>query len=53
VVNTFWQQLRKPILLMGLGLDSDGAHAPNERFKIDNFVKGAKASAYLLNNIQS
>jgi len=53
VVNTFWQQLRKPILLMGLGLDSDGAHAPNERFKIDNFVKGAKASAYLLNSIQS
>jgi acetylornithine deacetylase/succinyl-diaminopimelate desuccinylase-like protein len=50
VVNTFWEQLRKPIVLMGLGLDSDGAHSPNERFKIDNFINGAKASAYLLNN---
>jgi len=51
VVNTFWQQLKKPVILMGFGLDSDGAHAPNERFKLDNFINGTKSSAYLIANI--
>jgi len=31
-----------------LGCDSDGAHAPNERFAIDSFIKGIKSSAALL-----
>lgn len=48
VVNTFWQELKKPIILMGFGLDSDGAHSPNERFKIANFINGAKSSVYLM-----
>ena len=51
VTLTFWQQLQKPVLLMGLGQDSDGAHSPNERFLIESFIKGAKASAYLLSNV--
>lgn len=48
VANTFWQELRKPVVLMGFGLDSDGAHSSNERFKIESFINGAKASAYFL-----
>ena len=48
VVSTFWQQLRKPVLLLGFGLESDGAHSPNERFRISSFTNGAKASACLL-----
>ena len=51
VTLTFWQELQKPILLMGLGQDSDGAHSPNERFLISSFIKGAKASAYLLKSL--
>ncbi len=52
VANTFSEELQSPVLLMGFGLDSDGAHAPNERFKIDNLISGAKASAYLIANMQ-
>jgi acetylornithine deacetylase/succinyl-diaminopimelate desuccinylase-like protein len=48
VVNTFWKELRKPVILMGFGLDSDGAHSTNEKFKIDNFINGIKASVSLL-----
>jgi len=48
VVNTFWQELGKPVILMGFGLNSDGAHSTNERFKINNFIRGAKASSALI-----
>lgn len=49
VANTFWQELRKPVVLMGFGLDSDGAHSSNERFKVESFINGAKTSAHFLN----
>jgi acetylornithine deacetylase/succinyl-diaminopimelate desuccinylase-like protein len=45
VANTFWQELSKPVILMGFGLDSDGAHSSNERFKVESFINGAKTSA--------
>lgn len=48
VIKTMWENLHVPVLLMGLGCDSDGAHAPNERFAIDSFIKGIKSSAALL-----
>ena len=51
VTLTFWRELQKPVLLMGLGQDSDGAHSPNEHFLVESFIKGAKASAYLLSNV--
>jgi acetylornithine deacetylase/succinyl-diaminopimelate desuccinylase-like protein len=51
VVNTFWQELGKPVVMIGFGLDSDGAHSANERFKIDSFFKGIKASIHLISNI--
>lgn len=51
VVNTFVEEWACPVLLMGFGLDSDGAHSPNERFKVDSFFKGGKASAHLLSNM--
>jgi len=51
VVSTFREELEKPVILMGFGLDSDGAHSPNERFKIANFINGAKTCAYFLANI--
>jgi len=48
VANTFWQELGKPVILMGFGLDSDGAHSSNEHFKIDSFIDGVKTSAYFI-----
>ncbi|MEJ2705001.1 MAG: dipeptidase [Sedimentisphaerales bacterium] len=49
VANTFWNELKKPVILMGFGLDSDGAHSSNERFKVESFVNGVKTSAYFMN----
>ena len=48
VANTFWRELQKPVVLMGFGLDSDGAHSSNERFKIQSFINGARTSAYFI-----
>jgi len=49
VVSTFSEVWGCPVILMGLGLDSDGAHSPNEHFSLTSFVKGIKSSARLLN----
>jgi len=38
VVSTFADQWNCPVILMGLGLDSDGAHGPNEHFSLDSFI---------------
>ena len=51
VVSTFVEQLGCPVVLMGLGLDSDGPHSPNEHFSLDSFIRGTKASAHLLRTI--
>lgn len=51
VVSTFVSQLQCPVILMGLGLDSDGPHSPNEHFNLDSFIRGAKASVHLLRTI--
>ena len=51
VVDDFWQQLKKPVILMGFGLDSDAVHSPNENFKIENFINAIKTSAYFLANM--
>jgi len=51
VVSTFWKELGCPVLLMGFGEDTDGAHSPNERFKVDHFYKAIKTSAVLLSSI--
>ena len=36
------------ILLLGWGSPEDGAHSPNERFSLENFHAGTRASAALL-----
>ena len=48
VVSTFSEVWGCPVILMGLGQDSDGPHSPNEHFSLTSFVKGIKASARLL-----
>lgn len=51
VVSTFVEQLRCPVVLMGLGLDSDHPHGPNEHFSLDSFRRGTKSAAHLLRAI--
>jgi len=48
IVVDFVKQLKAPTVLMGLGLDSDNIHSPNEHFLIENFEKGLYSSAYFL-----
>lgn len=48
IVVEFMQKLNAPAILMGLGLDTDNIHSPNEHFRIENFQKGILSSAYFL-----
>ena len=50
IVNTFWKELKKPVVLMGFGLDSDGAHSINEKFNVNNFFNGIRTSAHLISS---
>lgn len=46
IVVEFVNQLKVPAVLMGLGLDSDNIHSPNEHFSLKSFELGIKSSAY-------
>ncbi len=48
VVEWMQHTLGVPIVLMGLGLDCEGAHAPNEHFHLKNFLRGVVASVEFL-----
>ena len=48
IVVDFMKYLKAPSVLMGLGLDSDDIHSPNEHFDLENFEKGLYCSAYFL-----
>lgn len=47
VVATLTKLLRAPILLMGIGLPDENAHAPNEKLDLDNLHHGMLAAAHL------
>ncbi len=48
VVLTFKEVLGVDTLLLGWGQESDGMHAPNEHFLIDDFHRGCFTAAHLL-----
>lgn len=48
VVSTFAQLLGAQVVMVGLGLESDRAHAPNEKFDLVNYYRGIDVSAALL-----
>ncbi len=48
IVVEFMQQLKAPAILMGLGLDSDNIHSPNEHFDLSSFEKGIYSSIYFM-----
>ena len=47
VVSDFTRILGVPVLLIGFGLPGENAHAPNEWFSDENFVRGMRAVARL------
>ncbi len=48
VVATFAKKLKVPSVLMGMGLNSENLHSPNEHFDLNNFELGIKSSAYFM-----
>jgi acetylornithine deacetylase/succinyl-diaminopimelate desuccinylase-like protein len=51
IVADFERRLRVPTVLMGLGLNDDNLHAPNEKMNLDNFYRGIEASAFLMEEL--
>ncbi len=48
VVSTFQKELGADVVLVGLGLESDRAHSPNESFDLVNYYRGIETSVALL-----
>jgi acetylornithine deacetylase/succinyl-diaminopimelate desuccinylase-like protein len=46
IVNVFANKLKAPVVLMGMGLDSENLHSPNEHFDLNHFKLGTMSSAY-------
>jgi len=51
VVATFSELLKVPCVLMGVGLQDDNLHAPNEKIDLDQFYGGIEAAAYLMEEL--
>ncbi len=47
IVAQMVQALDCDVLLIGWGLDDDGAHSPNEKFCLDDYYRGISASSRL------
>lgn len=47
IVAGMVERLGADVLLLGWGLDDDGAHSPNEKFHIADFYRGIRASTHL------
>ncbi len=48
VVSTFQEALKAGVILVGLGLEDDRAHSPNEKFDLINYYRGIQSSATIL-----
>jgi len=48
IVGDFATHLGIPTILMGFGLPDDGLHAPNEKYKIENYYLGIMTVAHFL-----
>lgn len=51
IVVKFAEKLKATPILMGLGLDSENLHSPNEHFNLNHFRLGTISSAHFLSNL--
>lgn len=51
IVSDFKDALGADAVLMGLGLDDDRLHSPNEKFGLENFFQGIRACAEALTQL--
>jgi succinyl-diaminopimelate desuccinylase len=47
IVADMVKRLKAAVLLLGWGLDDDNAHSPNEKFCVEDYYRGIRASAHL------
>jgi succinyl-diaminopimelate desuccinylase len=47
IVNTFAEELKADVLLLGWGQNDDNTHSPNEKFSLEDYHRGTLASAQL------
>ncbi len=48
IVTSFVKKLKAPTVLMGLGLNTENLHSPNEHFNLNHFRLGIISSAYFM-----
>ncbi len=48
IVTVFTKKLKAPVVLMGLGLNTENLHSPNEHFNLKHFQLGIISSAYFM-----
>ncbi len=53
VVALIKQHLNVDTLLLGWGQNDDNLHGPNEKFSLDDFHRGIKASAHLISELSN
>jgi acetylornithine deacetylase/succinyl-diaminopimelate desuccinylase-like protein len=51
VVADVQKELGLPVILMGFGLNDDGAHGPDEHFSVEMFRKGIETAIYFYEEI--
>jgi acetylornithine deacetylase/succinyl-diaminopimelate desuccinylase-like protein len=51
VVADLQRYLDLPVILMGYGLESDGAHGPDESYTISMFHKGIDTAIYFFEEV--
>jgi succinyl-diaminopimelate desuccinylase len=47
IVTTFARELDADVLLLGWGQNDDNTHSPNEKFSLEDYQRGIRASAHL------
>jgi len=48
IVTVFTKKLKAPTVLMGMGLNSENLHSPNEHFNLNHFILGIISSAWFM-----
>jgi len=53
IVNNFQEELAVDVVLVGFGLENDGAHSPNEKFELKNYYDAIKANSEILKELKN